>query len=142
MGQIQFFFEEVIVKNLDKQLTSDWITQCIEKETFEVGDVNYIFCSDPYLLNINKTYLSHSYNTDIITFNYNNNQIINSDIFISIDRVKENAVSYKVSFNEELNRVMLHGVLHLIGYDDKSPEERAIMRAKEDFYLALHPHTK
>lgn len=142
MTPIQFFFEDVDELTLNRASTTKWISQCVEKEGFVLGNVNYILCSDPYLLNINKTYLNHDYNTDIITFNYNENQTINSDIFISLDRVKENAQEFKVSFEAELNRVMIHGILHLLGYNDKSPEEQAVMTSKEDFYLALHTQTK
>lgn len=131
-----------MVNDLDEAKISKWLTQCVDSEGFNLGDINYIFCNDAYLLNINKTYLNHDYLTDIITFNYNENQTINSDLFISIDRVIDNAKSFGTPLEQERNRVIIHGLLHLVGYDDKSPEEQAVMRAKEDFYLALYPQMK
>lgn len=141
MSSIQFFFEDVEIDNFNQTQIERWITECIANEGFNLGDINYIFCSDNYLLEINKSYLNHDYHTDIITFNYNDNQTVNSDIYISTDRVLDNSKTYKVNFIEELNRVIVHGVLHLVGYNDKSLEEQAIMRSKEDFYLALYSQT-
>ena len=100
-----------------------------------LGDLNYIFCSDEYLLERNIKYLGHDTLTDIITFNYCEGKIINSDIMISIDRVKENSTIFENTFLDELHRVMIHGVLHLIGYDDQNEKEKQIMKEKEDFYL-------
>ena len=105
----------------------------------EVGCLTYVFCSDPYLHKMNVEYLNHDTFTDIITFNYCENTIISGDIFISVDRVRENALKYDVLFEDELDRVIVHGVLHLIGYNDKSKEEQAEMRGKEEFYLNLRP---
>ncbi len=117
-----------------------WISKTIKEEGYSPGEITYIFCSDEYLHKVNLEYLNHDTYTDIITFNYCEAKTINSDIFISIDRVKENAQTYNVKFHEELNRVIIHGILHLIGYNDKSPEEQEEMRAKEDFYLSLLPN--
>lgn len=112
-----------------------WIKKVITSENKEIGEINYIFCSDEYLLERNIKYLDHDTLTDIITFNYCKGKIITSDIMISIDRVKENSTIFDNSFSEELHRVMIHGILHLIGYDDKTEKEKILMREKENFYL-------
>jgi len=112
-----------------------WIKKVITSENKEMGEINYIFCSDEYLLERNIKYLDHNTLTDIITFNYCKGKIITSDIMISIDRVKENSTIFDNSFSEELHRVMIHGILHLIGYDDKTEKEKILMREKENFYL-------
>ena len=121
----------------DKTKFSDWITRVVVSEDFTVGQIDYIFCSDDYLLNINQEYLNHDTFTDIITFDYSNGRSISGDVFISTDRVNENAKTYEVSFDEELLRVMSHGVLHLMGYGDKMDEERKLMREKEDEKIKL-----
>ncbi|WP_420603531.1 rRNA maturation RNase YbeY [Flagellimonas sp.] len=121
----------------NKTKFSDWITRIIVSENFEAGQIDYIFCSDDYLLNINQEYLNHDTFTDIITFDYSNGSTISGDVFISTDRVKENAETYKVGFEDELLRVMSHGVLHLMGYGDKIEEERKLMREKEDEKIKL-----
>jgi len=112
-----------------------WITKAIENEEKELEEINYIFCNDDYLLEKNQTFLNHDTYTDIITFDYSEMNRISGDIFISVERVNENARKFAVPFNTELRRVMIHGVLHLIGYKDKSGEEKETMREKEDFYL-------
>lgn len=109
----------------------DWIHSIIESEDKEPGEINYIFCDDDYLLEINKQYLDHDTLTDIISFDYCIGDLISGDIFISIDRVKDNAQEYDVSFNNELLRVMSHGILHYCGYKDKTQEDQLLMRAKE-----------
>tara|TARA_B100001142_G_C13894789_1_gene485489 strand:+ start:85 stop:498 length:414 start_codon:yes stop_codon:yes gene_type:complete len=112
-----------------------WIKKVITSENKEIGEINYIFCSDEHLLERNIKYLDHDTLTDIITFNYCKGKIITSDIMISIDRVKENSTIFDNSFSEELHRVMIHGILHLIGYDDKTEKEKKLMKEKENFYL-------
>lgn len=109
----------------------DWIDSIIESEDKEPGEINYIFCDDDYLLEINKQYLDHDTLTDIISFDYCIGDLISGDIFISIDRVKDNAQEYEVSFDNELLRVMSHGILHYCGYKDKTQEDQLLMRAKE-----------
>ena len=131
---IEFNFEINFTLNNQRELQK-WIKEVIISENKVLGDLNYIFCSDEYLLERNIKYLNHNTLTDIITFNYCKAEIINSDIMISIDRVKENSSIFENSFLDELHRVMIHGVLHLIGYDDQSKKEKQIMRSKEDFYL-------
>lgn len=131
---IEFHNEiEFVLQN--QQELRRWIKKVITSENKEIGEINYIFCSDEYLLERNIKYLDHDTLTDIITFNYCKGQIITSDIMISIDRVKENSTIFDNSFSEELHRVMIHGILHLIGYDDKTEKEKKLMREKENFYL-------
>lgn len=115
----------------------EWISSTILSEEYEVGEINYVFCSDDYLLDINKKFLDHDTLTDIITFDYTNGNVINGEIYISTERVKENAVDYGVSFDHELRRVIIHGILHLCGYGDKSSSEKSIMRDIEDKYLKI-----
>lgn len=142
MDLIYFHNEDTDFELSDSLKTKKWILECISKEGKSCGELNFIFCSDDYLLSINQTHLNHDTFTDIITFNYVENDVISGDIFISVDRVKENARNFKVSFSEELNRVIIHGVLHLIGYDDKTPSDAQEIRQKEDFYLTLQPENK
>lgn len=123
--------------NINKKNYTNWITKCIELTNKEVGEISYIFCNDDYLLNINKEYLNHDYYTDIITFDYCKENTISGDLFISIERIKENASTHKTSFKNELDRVIIHGIIHLLGQKDKTPEEAKEMRTKEDYYLSL-----
>ena len=116
---------------------SQWIQDVIISERKELGEINYIFCDDEYLLNINKQYLDHDYYTDVISFDYTENDLISGDVFISIDRVRENAKDYNVEFEEELKRVIIHGVLHYCGYCDKSEAEEQLMRNKEEEKIRL-----
>ena len=123
---------------LDSENTySNWICKIVGTEDGEVVQLDYIFCDDAYLLEINNKYLEHDTYTDIITFDYTDGKNISGDVFISIDRVKENAKTFSVSFDAELRRVMAHGILHLLGYGDKSEDEAVIMRAKEDEKMEL-----
>lgn len=110
----------------------DWISRIIESEGFDEGEINYIFCDDDYLHKINVEYLDHDTLTDIISFDYTVGNLIQGDIFISVERVQDNAKDFNVSFDEELKRVLSHGVLHYCGYKDKSPEDEVLMRSKED----------
>jgi rRNA maturation RNase YbeY len=138
MTEINFFFEDINPISIDETLKK-WIEDTIIAENKTPGTINYIFCSDPYILKINIDYLNHNYYTDIITFNYCANNIISGDIFISLDTVKSNAKEYNQTFEKELQRVIIHGVLHLLGYNDKTESELFEMRQKEDFYLNLLP---
>ena len=110
----------------------DWISRIIESEGFDEGEINYIFCDDEYLHKINVEYLDHDTLTDIISFDYTVGNLIQGDIFVSVERVKDNANDFNVSFEEELKRVLSHGVLHYCGYKDKSPKDEALMRSKEE----------
>jgi rRNA maturation RNase YbeY len=119
-----------------KRKISNWIKQEVLKFQKRVGDVTYIFCSDPKILEINNEYLSHDYYTDIITFDYSEGDTISGDLFISIDTVRSNATKFAVSYEEELYRVMIHGILHLCGIDDKTPDARQKMHECEDRALS------
>lgn len=110
----------------------DWISRIIESEGFDEGEINYIFCDDEYLHKINVEYLDHDTLTDIISFDYTVGNVLQGDIFVSVERVQDNAKDFNVSFEEELKRVLSHGVLHYCGYKDKSPEDEALMRIKEE----------
>lgn len=130
-------FKEDVTFRLTKRKTQElWIRQIIRKEGFKEDAINFIFCTDRYLRKINKQYLGHDYFTDIVTFdNSVLPKTISGDIYISIDRVKINANTYEISFNNELHRVMAHGVLHLVGYGDKNVKAKKVMREREDFWL-------
>jgi rRNA maturation RNase YbeY len=138
MDSIHYFFEDIDFKLDNSNKISSWVSDVISKEKYSLISINYVFCSDEHLLEVNREYLSHDYYTDIITFNNSeaDNQI-ESDVFISIDRVVENAKINDDSFDKELNRVMIHGVLHLLGYNDKTKEQQIMMREKENAYLSL-----
>ncbi len=114
---------------------SSWISETILAEEFKEGEINYIFCSDDYLHQINIDFLDHDTLTDIISFDYTVGKELHGDIYISVERVKENASDFKVSFSDEMARVIIHGVLHYCGYKDKSEADEKEMRAKEDYYL-------
>ena len=134
---IRYYKEDIKFELKAKALNNKWLKFVAESEIRKIGDINIIFCSDNYILDVNMRYLQHDYFTDIITFDYCEKNILSGDLFISIDSVRENAVYYGTDFNEELYRVMVHGILHLIGYDDHSEEEISQMRAKENYYLEL-----
>ena len=127
---------EINFELFDADLVSDWLSIVIEEEGFRVGDINFIFCSDEYLLQKNIEFLNHNTLTDIISFDYTMGKLISGDIFISVERVKENSTYFNVSFNNELCRVMVHGILHYCGYKDKIEKEKSVMRERENFYLA------
>jgi probable rRNA maturation factor len=116
----------------DESAFSDWISKVISSENKGEGEINYIFCDDEYLIGLNQQYLDHDTLTDIISFDYSEGNILHGDIFISIDRVRDNASDFNVSFDEELKRVMAHGVLHYCGYKDKKKADELVMRQKEE----------
>jgi len=138
---IKYFREDTRFVFKGRRDNNEWIKDVIisesGKENFRAGDINIIFCSDDYLLDLNKKFLSHDFYTDIITFDNCADKIISGDLFISIDRVRDNSKTYSSSFDEELHRVIVHGVLHLLGYKDKTKAQSKIMREKESFYLNL-----
>ena len=136
MIMVSYFFEDTNFKFNRRRLTSQWLKFTAESEIKRIGQVNIIFCSDNYILDINQKYLQHDYFTDIITFDYCEGKTLSGDLFISVDTVRENAIFYGTEFDDELNRVIVHGLLHLIGYDDHSEEDQKTMRSKEDYYLA------
>lgn len=132
---INFTIIEGVKIQFSKSNTKNHIKDLIVSENKKVGDLNFIFCSDNYLLEVNKQYLNHDYYTDIITFDYCEDKLVSGDIFVSIDRVLENSNKLKLDFNNEFNRVLFHGVLHLCGYKDKNKIDKTQMTSKEDFYL-------
>lgn len=134
---IRYFTEDIKFEFKGKLSNNKWLRLVASSEIRKVGDINIIFCSDNYILDVNMKYLQHDYFTDIITFDYCEGEVLSGDLFISIDSVRENAGFYKTGFQDELNRVIVHGILHLIGYDDHSEEEIKVMRSKEDYYLSL-----
>ncbi len=126
------FHYELDFKLVNESHYSDWILYVIESENKESGELNYIFCDDEYLFNINNEYLNHDTYTDIISFDYSEGNLLQGDVFISIDRVRENATLFETIFDEELKRVMIHGVLHYCGYKDKDKDAAKLMREKEN----------
>lgn len=134
---IRYFTEDTRFLFKGKRLTSNWLKKVVEQEGKRIGQISVIFCSDPYLLGINREYLGHNYYTDIITFDYCEGPLLSGDLFISIDTVRDNAAFYGTTFENELHRVIVHGVLHLMGYDDHSDADTAAMRAAENRALAL-----
>lgn len=134
---VSYFQEDIRFELKGKTLNNRWLKMVAESEVKKLGPLSIIFCSDNYILDINIKYLQHDYFTDIITFDYCEGDLISGDLFISIDSVRENALHYNVKFEDELDRVMVHGLLHLIGYDDHTPEETALMRQKEDYYISI-----
>ena len=137
---VSYFLQDIDFVFKHKRLNNSWLKLVAESEIKKLGNINIIFCSDNYILDVNVKYLGHDYFTDIITFDYYEKDILSGDLFISIDTVRDNAEFYKTEFNDELNRVIVHGLLHLIGYDDHTPEEQKIMREKENYYLELRNH--
>ena len=136
MSSVRFFEEDISYKLKQKSLVKTWIKDMICTEGYQLKELNYIFCSDNYLLQINRQYLDHDTFTDIITFdNSEAEKVITGDIFISIDRIKENAAQLQIAEKEELHRVIIHGALHLLGYKDKKTADKIKMTLKEDFYL-------
>jgi len=121
----------------DEKQIADWVQFTLDSEEKELGELNYIFCDDDYLHDINVKTLKHNTLTDIISFDYTLGIVVSGDVYISYERVNENANELNVSFKDELHRVMIHGVLHYCGYKDKSEEDKMMMRAKEDYYLSL-----
>lgn len=134
---IDFCFEGIDENSLPLIGIEDWVQRVIEKNSKQLGDITYIFCTDNYLLNINKEYLQHDYFTDIITFNYCENDIISGDLFISIDTVRDNAKTFNTSFESEFRRVVIHGILHLIGFDDKTDIAQDEMTKQENLSLNM-----
>ena len=135
---IRYIAEKVKLPELREHSINRWIKETASVYGKKTGEIVYIFCSDKRILEVNKQYLQHDYFTDIITFDYSGGVIISGDIFISIETVESNASEFKVSFAEELKRIMIHGILHLCGQDDKTPELRAEMTQKENSALKMY----
>lgn len=135
---IKYFSEDISFEIPKPRKTALWINNVVNTEKAKVDQLNFIFCSDAFLIDLNVRFLNHNTFTDVITFNWSNiRNVINGEIYISVERVRENAKNLKVEFLDELNRVMVHGVLHLLGYSDKKSREKKLMREKEDSYLSL-----
>lgn len=132
---IAFYNEDVDKPLFDYTKAESWLQEVIESTLKTVGSLSVVFCSDEYLLKMNRQFLNHDYYTDIITFNYSSRKTISGDLFISVDTVESNAANFNLSFHDELHRVIVHGVLHLLGWDDSTDADRIKMRAQEDFWL-------
>jgi len=135
MKKVNYYFEGGEAKINQILPKKSWILNCVKKENKSILKIDFIFCSDMYLKKLNKKHLAHNTLTDVITLDYSTNEYLLGDVFISIERVKENAQIYKMTLENEISRVMIHGVLHLIGYKDRSNEQKKIMRKKENKYL-------
>jgi len=136
---VDFSSEHVDIPSFINVSVSNWIIEVIKSHNCIIGDLNYLFCDDNYILEVNKTYLQHDYFTDIITFDYCINRVISGDLVISLDTVSSNSVLFSTSYEQELLRVIIHGVLHLIGFDDHSVDEKEQMREMENKALNLFP---
>ena len=134
---LEIVFEDVDAVSFEHSSILDWYSKVANQEEKVLGDLTIIFCSDDYLLEVNREHLNHDYYTDIITFDYSDFPTVSGDLFISVDRVKENATDFNVSFEHELHRVIIHGFLHLCGYFDKTNEDELLMRSKENQALSL-----
>lgn len=134
---VSYFTQDTAFAFKGRRRCSRWLSEVASREGCRIGAVSVIFCSDPVILDVNRKYLGHDYYTDIITFDYCEEEVLNGDLFISVDTVRANALEYGTLFHEELHRVIVHGVLHLIGYDDHSEADIAEMRMKENEYLEL-----
>ncbi len=134
---IRYFCEDIRFTYKNKLANNRWLKMVAGSEIRKIGDINVIFCSDNYILDVNMKYLQHDYFTDIITFDYCEGKVLSGDLFISVDSVRENSIEFGTDFEEELHRVIVHGVLHLIGYDDHTEEDKKLMRQKENYYLQM-----
>ena len=134
---IRYFCEDIRFTYKNKLANNRWLKMVAGSEIRKIGDINVIFCSDNYILDVNMKYLQHDYFTDIITFDYCEGKVLSGDLFISVDSVRENSIEFGTDFEEELHRVIVHGVLHLIGYDDHTEEDKKVMRQKEYYYLQM-----
>lgn len=137
MVNVSFSFNDVELLDFDQKKTTSWLISAVEELGFDDASLGFVFVSDEYLLEINKQYLNHDYYTDIITFNYNEENSLSGEMYISVDRVADNAVEFGDGvFVNELNRVLIHGVLHLAGFDDQNETMQAEIRSKENYYLS------
>lgn len=134
---IEIYFEDTEVLDVNPEFFVSWLSSVAIREGFVLGDVTIVLCSDAYLLEMNKEHLDHNYFTDIITFDYTEDDVLSGDLFISVDTVNDNAIDNNVMFHVELNRVVVHGVLHLMGYNDKTDVEQKEMTEREDWALSL-----
>jgi len=133
---IKFNYQKKYVLKNTKEI-KNWISHTIFNLKKDVGDINYVFCDNEFITDINKKFLNHDYPTDIITFDYSDTKIINGEIYLSIEQIKQNSKTYNTNLTDELHRVIIHGILHLLGYKDKTKTEQLEMRTQEDYYLSL-----
>ena len=131
-----FFHKENVSFSINEELVVKWLNESVRPLGFVIGELSFIFCSDEYLKEINVKYLNHDFFTDVITFDYSKEKLLFGDVYVSTDRVKENAKTYNSSFNKELFRVIIHGVLHLCGFNDKTKKEKTLIRSKENEALS------
>ncbi len=136
-GIVRYHSENVAVPKFYRRTVTKWITAVAAKHERKLGEINYIFCDDIRILEVNREFLKHDYYTDVITFDYSEDDTISGDVYISVDTVRTNAEEYGVSFEQELRRVMIHAVLHLCGFEDQTKEESAAMRKLEDWALSI-----
>jgi rRNA maturation RNase YbeY len=136
VSSVEIYFEDIQPVPIDKEHIQKYINKLIINELKDSGDITIVFCSDDYLLGMNKQYLNHDYYTDIITFDYVNENVISGDLFISFERLKENSQQLENKLINEVYRVIFHGILHLVGYKDKSEKEKILMTKKENYYLS------
>ena len=141
MSEISYLAQGVELPPINQTVVNEWIAQVAQRHGRVVGDLTYIFCNDEKILEVNRQYLQHDYFTDIITFDYSSRKRISGDMFISLDTIKSNAELFERAYNEELMRVVIHGVLHLCGINDKGPGDREIMEMHENEALAILPNT-
>jgi|SRR5574344_2851962 probable rRNA maturation factor len=134
---VRYYYQDTEFAFKPKLITKQWLKTVAGSEMKKLGDISIIFCSDNYILDTNIKYLQHDYFTDIITFDYCQGDVLSGDLFISVDSVRENSIYFKTKFDDELNRVIVHGLLHLIGYDDHTEDEQKQMRSKENYYLSI-----
>lgn len=134
---IYYQSEDIKMPKIAKRKVNAWVKEVAKRHGYKVGDISYIFCSDEKILEVNRQYLQHDYYTDIITFDYTEERVISGDLFISLDTVRTNAEQFNVSYESEFYRVVIHGILHLCGINDKGPGEREVMEAHENESLAL-----
>lgn len=134
---VTFQAEDIDFPNIEENKLTEWISKVAQKHKKEVGEISYLFCNDEKILEINREYLNHDFYTDIITFDYSEGNTISGDILISLQTVESNSQMYKTDFSEELHRVIIHGILHLCGLKDSSPEEETIMRSAEEKALEM-----
>ncbi|MCQ2148366.1 MAG: rRNA maturation RNase YbeY [Bacteroidales bacterium] len=139
---VSYYTQDTDFKFKGKTFNNLWLKMVAESEIRRLGDISIIFCSDNYILDVNMKYLQHDYFTDIITFDYCEGDRLSGDLFISVDSVRENSEFYETEYEEELNRVIVHGLLHLIGYDDHTEKDKKVMREKENYYLSFREALK
>ncbi len=134
---VNIFFEDTEILDLDPEFFVSWLSEVVSRETLSLGEIGLVFCSEQYLLNMNREHLDHDYHTDIITFDYREGDVVSGDLFVSVDMLRSNASDHEVTFLNELHRVVVHGVLHVCGYADKTEDDQLLMTRKENECLGM-----